>query len=82
MPLFLNFKNMKVSKERKKIEANLIVKGDSLSFPVKEYIKVARIIHNMNRTARERREIAPEEVLYSLQRSGAPEGTFFVVRNY
>lgn len=73
---------MKVSKERRKIEANLLAKGDSLSFPEKEYLRVARIIHNMNRTARERREVDPEEVLFSLQRSGAPEGTFFVVRNY
>lgn len=73
---------MKVSEERRKIVSNLLAKGDSLSFPEKEYIKVARIIHNMNRTARERREIDPEEVLFSLQRSGAPEGTFFVVRNY
>lgn len=73
---------MKVSKERRKIESNLLAKGDSLSFPEKEYLRVARIIHNMNRTARERREVDPEEVLFSLQRSGAPEGTFFVVRNY
>ena len=72
----------RISKERLKIEGELESKGDSVIFSLDLYMKVSRITQDMNRKARENRKVDKGEVLYSVRREGAPEGNFFVVRNY
>lgn len=71
----------KESNERKKIKASLLKKGDSLLFPERNYIKISRMLQDMNRLARANRDVKPDDVLYSVQREGAPNGKFFVIRN-
>lgn len=72
----------KESEERKKVKEKLIKKGDRLLFSLTLYVKVSRMVQDMNRLARANRIVEPEDVLYSLQQEGAPCGEFYVVRNY
>ena len=64
-----------------KIE-KLIKKNDKLPFSLSLYVKVARMVQDLNRLARANRLVEPEDVLYSIQQEGAPKGKFYVVRNY
>lgn len=72
----------KESEERKKVKEKLTKKGDKLPFSLSLYVKVSRMVQDLNRSARAKRIVEPEDVLYSLQQEGAPEGEFYVVRNY
>ena len=65
----------KESEERKKIK-------EKLPFSLSLYVKVARMVQDLNRLARANRLVEPEDVLYSIQQEGAPKGKFYVVRNY
>ena len=64
-----------------KIE-KLIKKNDKIPFSLSLYVKVSRMVQDLNRLARANRLVEPEDVLYSIQQEGAPKGKFYVVRNY
>lgn len=70
------------SEERKKIKEQLTKKDDKLLFSLSLYVKISRMVNDLNRSARVKRIVEPEDVFYSLQQEGAPEGKFYVVRNY
>ena len=72
----------KESEERKKVKEKLIKKNDKLPFSLSPYVKVSRMVQDLNRLARANRLVEPEDVLYSIQQEGAPKGKFYVVRNY
>lgn len=72
----------KESEERKEIREKLVKKGDRLSFPISLYVKMARMTQDMNRLARANRVVDIEDVLYSVQKEGAPADHFYVVRNH
>ena len=72
----------KESEERKKVKEKLIKKNDKLPFSLSLYVKVSRMVQDLNRLARANRLVEPEDVLYSIQQEGAPKGKFYVVRNY
>ena len=72
----------RISKERIKIKERLKQKQDQLTFPIPIYLKVARILQDMNKNERINGSITKEEVMYSIKQEGAPEGNFFVVRNH
>lgn len=72
----------KESEERKKVKEKLIKKNDKLPFSLSLYVKVSRMVQDLNRLARANRLVEPEDVLYSIQQEGAPKEKFYVVRNY
>lgn len=71
----------KISVERLYLIEQLKAKGDSVSFPLEKYLKMSRVVQEMNKKARIERLITTDEVLYSIRQEGAPQGSFFVVRN-
>ena len=68
----------KETEERVRIKA--LVKGEAIVFPIVAYLKISRMVADLNRAAKVDREIEKEEVKYSLQKEGAPLGKFFVIR--
>lgn len=72
----------KESEERKKVKEKLVKKGDKLPFSLSLYVKVSRMVQDLNKNARADRVVGPDDVLYSLQKADAPKGRFYVVRNY
>lgn len=71
----------KISQERILIREKLKVQGDKVVFPLSLYMKISRIVQEMNKIARIERLITTDEVLYSIRQEGAPQGNFFVIRN-
>lgn len=71
----------KISVERLYLIEQLKSKDNSVSFPLEKYLKISRIVQEMNKKARIERLITTDEILYSIKQEGAPEGSFFVVRN-
>ena len=71
----------KISQERLLIREKLKVQGDKVVFPLSLYMKISRIVQEMNKIARIERLITTDEVLYSIRQEGAPQGNFFVIRN-
>lgn len=71
----------KESPQRRQIKS-LSESGENILFPESEYLKIARMLQDLNRLARIERLIEKDQVFYSIQREGAPKGQFFVVRNY
>lgn len=71
----------KISKERLLMREKLRTKGDKVTFPLSLYMKVARILQEMNKRARIERIITKDEVLYSIKKESAPKNHFYVVRN-
>ena len=55
----------KESEERKKVKEKLIKKNDKLPFSLSLYVKVSRMVQDLNRLARANRLVEPEDVLYS-----------------
>ena len=72
----------KESEERKRVKEHLVEKGEKVSFPLFSYLKVARMLNDMNRVARIERLVEKDDVLYSIRQEGASEGYFYVIRNY
>lgn len=68
---------MRKSKERIKIES-LAVKGD-ISFPKEDYIRIARMVTNLNRELRAKWLIKPDENRYRIDSDVNP-GEVTVIR--
>jgi len=66
------------SKERKQIKS--LQKGQMINFPMEKYIKITRLLADINMRARSRGELEPGKLLYSASKKGAEEGTFNVIR--
>lgn len=72
----------KESEERKKVKERLRKGGDKMAFSLSTYLKVTRMLHDLNRLAKIDGLVEKNDVLYSVQQEGAPHGRFYVVRNY
>ncbi|MCC8187512.1 MAG: hypothetical protein LIP08_08385 [Bacteroides sp.] len=71
----------KESQERRKVKETLLHQGDRTLFHESLYLKINRMLADLNRVSRIQGLIGRNEVLYSIQKEGAPPGTFYVVRN-
>ncbi|MCD8080312.1 MAG: hypothetical protein LUF04_07855 [Bacteroides sp.] len=71
----------KESQERRKVKETLLRQGDCTLFHESLYLKINRMLADLNRVSRIQGLIGRNEVLYSIQKEGAPPGTFYVVRN-
>ncbi|GEM_PF-1265554 len=71
----------KESEERRKVRETLLRQGDRILFHASLYLKINRMLADLNRVSRIQGLIGRNEVLYSVQKEGAPPGTFYVVRN-
>ncbi len=71
----------KESQERRKVKETLLRPGDRTLFHESLYLKMNRMLADLNRVSRIQGVIGRNEVLYSVQKEGAPPGTFYVIRN-
>lgn len=69
---------MKKSKERIDIEALAV--GGSIPFPKEDYMRIARIVTNLNREHRARWLIKPDEICYRIDSDVNP-GKVTIIRD-
>jgi len=66
------------SKERKAIKALKV--NESITFSMFDYIKITRMIANINLVAKGRGEIERDEIMFSVSQKSAKDGSFEVIR--
>lgn len=69
---------MRKSEERKEIESLAI--GDKVSFPKEEYLRIVRMVTNLNREHRAKWLIKPDEIRYRVDSEITP-GEVTVIRD-
>lgn len=66
------------SKERKAIKALKV--NDSITFPMVDYIKITRMLANMNLVARSKGEVESGELMFSVSQKVSKDGSFEVIK--